>query len=410
MDSLLSLSRELVDARRISSDLHGAIRPPSQQLGVSSHRQRFAAAAAGPSLSRRRPYAFASGQPTSNSSGRSFHPGGDSPPPPHKRRRLPVENSSDDERESSAGLLLPDEEEGDKENCRPASLALLLDYIMSKFPAASKPLAQLSNRLPDENLSDHRHNSSAGLLQPDEEEGAEKNCRPASLALLLDCFMSQFPVAPEPLAQPSTRRFHVFGAAGFVQESSQRSSNISWFDHVHFACASTQSKFEPRFYEGKLLSSILPSVSKVMNVSHSPCQEWGLKVISQRYDLMSSKPLDTRSVPMSVRDAAVLERTLRKCLGVLQFPVGDDDGFIPFFWRLRPDSPGAVAFVATRRGESFLSHMVPSVSEAQKRNLLSDPIFRQEGLFAPATLDAARHATRDVSLCKGAQSRPSTSS
>ena len=99
-----------------------------------------------------------------------------------------------------------------------------------------------------------------------------------------------------------------------------------------------------------------------------------------------------------------------ECLGVLQVPVEDDDGFIPLFWRLRPDSPGAVAFVATRRGESFLSHMVPSVTEAQKRNLLSDPIFQQEDLFAPATLDAARHAVRDVSLYKGSQSRPSTSS
>ena len=80
VDSLSSLSRELVDARRISSDLHGAIRPPSQRPVVSSHRQRFAAAAAGPSVSRRQPYTFTSGQPTSNSSGRSFRPGGDSPP------------------------------------------------------------------------------------------------------------------------------------------------------------------------------------------------------------------------------------------------------------------------------------------------------------------------------------------
>ena len=101
---------------------------------------------------------------------------------------------------------------------------------------------------------------------------------------------------------------------------------------------------------------------------------------------------------------------LAECLGVLQFPVEDDDGLIPLFWRLRPDSPGAVAFVTTERTESFLSHMVPSVTEAQKRNLLSDPIFQQEDLFAPATLDAARHAARDVYLYKGAQSRPSTSS
>ena len=30
--------------------------------------------------------------------------------------------------------------------------------------------------------------------------------------------------------------------------------------------------------------------------------------------------------------------------------------------------------------------MVPSVPKAQKRNLLSDPVFQQEDLFAPATL------------------------
>ena len=70
----------------------------------------------------------------------------------------------------------------------------------------------------------------------------------------------------------------------------------------------------------------------------------------------------------------------------------------------------AVAFVTRRRRESFLSHMVLSVTEAQKRKLLSDPIFQQKDLFAPATLEAARHAARDVSLYKGPQSQPSTSS
>ena len=230
-----------MDARRISSDLHGAIRPPSQRPGVSSHQQRFTAA--GPSVSWRQPYAFASDQPTSNLSGRSFHQGGVTLPPvkglgyqskirlmmsanplqfscygtkgegdkenyrpaplallldyimskfpvackPLARpfNRLPDNNSSDYGRNSSAGLLQPDEQEGNEENCLPASLALLLSYIMSKFPAASKPLAWLSNRLPDENSSDHSHNSSAGLLQMDEEEGDVENCRPSSLELLL---------------------------------------------------------------------------------------------------------------------------------------------------------------------------------------------------------------------------------
>ena len=54
--------------------------------------------------------------------------------------------------------------------------------------------------------------------------------------------------------------------------------------------------------------------------------------------------------------------------------------------------------------------MVPSVTDAQKRKLLSDPLFDQKDLFAPASIEAAREAARDVSLYRGAQSRPSTSS
>ena len=74
---------------------------------------------------------------------------------------------------------------------------------MSKFPATSKLLAWLSNRLPDENSSGHSRNSSTVFLQMDEKEGDMVNCRPSSLALLLDYVMSKFPVAPKPLAQPS---------------------------------------------------------------------------------------------------------------------------------------------------------------------------------------------------------------
>ena len=172
--------------------------------------------------------------------------------------RLPDNISSDHGRNSSAGLLQPYEQEGNEENSLPASLALLVDYIISKFPAASKPLARLSNKLPDENSSDHGHNSSAVLLQLDEQDGDEENYLPASLALLLDYIMNKFLVALKPLAQPSTRRFVSLGLWSFVQESSQRSSNISWFDYVQFACASTQSQFEPRFYEGKSFPRLCP--------------------------------------------------------------------------------------------------------------------------------------------------------
>ena len=70
-------------------------------------------------------------------------------------------------------------------------------------PAASKTLAWLSSRLPDENSSGHSRDSSTDLLQIDETEGDMVSCRPSSLAMLLAYIVSKFPVAPKPLAQPS---------------------------------------------------------------------------------------------------------------------------------------------------------------------------------------------------------------
>ena len=70
-------------------------------------------------------------------------------------------------------------------------------------PATSKTLAWLSTRLPDKNSSGHSRDSSTDLLQIDETEGDMVNCRPSSLAMLLAYIVRKFPVAPKPFAQPS---------------------------------------------------------------------------------------------------------------------------------------------------------------------------------------------------------------
>ena len=58
------------------------------------------------------------------------------------------------------------------------------------------------------------------------------------------------------------------------------------------------------------------------------------------------------------------------------------------------------AFVTMKRRQLLLSHVVPSVSEAQKRNLLSDPFFQTSSLFDASSVEAARSAARDLSLFK----------
>ena len=137
---------------------------------------------------------------------------------------------------------------------------------------------------------------------------------------------------------------------------------------------------------------------------------------------------------MSVREATNLETTLRGAMESYNFQLwivtalfrflGDsgccpmDDPLMDQFQRsfsrgaenLAAALASSTALVSAKRRESFLTHMFPSVTDAQKRKLLSDPLFDQKDLFAPASIEAAREAAQDFSLYRGAQFRPSTSS
>ena len=268
----------------------------------------------------------------------------------------------------------------------------------------------------------------------DDQQEEEDNFRPSSLDLLLNYITSTFPAASQPFIQPSSKRFHIMESAGLVDESSQQTSNLAWYGCMRSAWDSAQTKFDAKVSEGKSLSSILTTVSRTERVSDSPCQGRATKVNSQVYDLMPSRPPESRSVPMSVREATNLETTLRGAMESYNFQLWivtalfrflGDSGCCPMVDPLldqfqRSFSRGAenlaaalassTALVCAKRRESFLTHMFPSVTDAQKRKLLSDPLFDQKDLFAPASIEAAREAARDFSLYRGAQSRPSTSS
>ena len=295
------------------------------------------------------------------------------------------------------------------------------------------PLPARDSRLSG-NSSEDEDPSSQNRQQRDDQQDEEDNFRPASLDLFLNYITKKFPAASQPLVQPSSKRFHVMESAGLVDESSQQSSNLAWFAHMRSACDSAQRKFESKISEGKSLSSMLTSVSRTERVSDSPCQGRAVKVNSQVFDLMPSRPAESRSVPLSVREAATLETALRGVMESYNFQLwtvtalfrflGDsgccpmDDPLLDQFQRsfsrgaenVAAALASTTAFVTAKRRESFLSDMFPSVTDSQKRKLLSDPLFDQKDLFAPASIEAAREAARDFSLYRGAQSRPSTSS
>ena len=249
------------------------------------------------------------------------------------------------------------------------------------------------------NSSEDEDPSSQNRQQRDDQQDEENNFRPSSLDLLLNYITKKFSAASQPLVQPSSKRFHVMESAGLVDESSQQSSNLAWFGHMRNACDSAQRKFESKVSEGKSLSSMLTSVSRTERVSDSPCQGRAVKVNSQVFDLMSSRPAESRSVPLSVREAATLETALRGVMELYNFQLwtvtapfrflGDsgccpmDDPLLHQFQRsfsrgaenVAAALASTTAFVTAKRRESFLSHMFPSVTDSQKCKLLSDPLF-----------------------------------
>ena len=67
---------------------------------------------------------------------------------------------------------------------------------------ASKTLTWHSAGLPDGYSSGQGSDSSTDLLQIDEMGGDMVHCHPSSLAMLLTYIVRKFPVAPKPFAEP----------------------------------------------------------------------------------------------------------------------------------------------------------------------------------------------------------------
>ena len=158
-----------------------------------------------------------------------------------------------------------------------------------------------------------------------------------------------------------------------------------------------------------------------MKVSHSPCQEWGLKVISQRYDLMSSRPSDTRSVPMPVRDAAVLERTLRSALESYTFQLrtmtalfrfSGDSGQIPLelwpSWRQEEENLSSVTWCLPSR--RFRSAICCQILSSSRRIYLCLPLLAQLDMPQGMCPYIKEHSLGLPRRLETTQRRPSSSS
>ena len=149
------------------------------------------------------------------------------------------------------------------------------------------------------------------------------------------------------------------------------------------AFSDTQQRFAHRIKDGRVCHTLLPTLNKFEKVSNSPTQRSELKTNPDILDLFWNNRLSRASSPRQLshlvgggldsfpsREEASAHGRIQlspSCRSPFQRPVA--------VW-LRASTSNAT-FVTLKRRQLLLSHVVPSVSDAQKKNLLLTRSSRQ---------------------------------
>ena len=257
-----------------------------------------------------------------------------------------------------------------------------------------------------------------------EEKEADEIPIPATVKAMVDFITSNFPEATASPAHKSSRSFDLSASVGVTDPATPSGSLLAWSQVMSDSFLDTQKKFSQRIQEGRACHTLLPSLHRFERVSNSPTQGKELTANPDVLDLLRNKVPDFRQLPISIKEGISLERTLRSMMESHSFLTWSVMGLLKSLHQkklLPKDDPvikqlqksfskacsslassmtSSTAFITMKRRQLLLSHVVPSVSEAQKRNLLSDPFFQTGSLFDASSVESARSSARDLSLFK----------
>ena len=246
----------------------------------------------------------------------------------------------------------------------------------------------------------------------------------APVRAMVDYILQTFPESKASPSHPSSRSFDLSASAGVTDVAIPPGSLLAWSHALSDSFTETQQRFDRRIKDGKACHTLLPPLSRFERVSDSPTQGKELRANPDVLDLLQNRVSYSRYVPLSLKEAAALERSLRSVLESHNFLTWSvvalirslheknllpkDDQIVSQLQKSFSKACGNVAsgisssaaFVTLKRKQLLLSHVMPSVSDAQKRNLLSDPFFQTGSLFSSSSVEAALSAPRDLSLFK----------
>ena len=293
---------------------------------------------------------------------------------------------------------------------------------------SDSPRRQHSSRASSREASLERPQSRSSPTHPyspsREDREAEDTSMPAPVKAMVDFILQSFPEATASPAHPSSRSFDLSASAGVTDAATPSGSFLAWCHAMSDSFSDTQKRFSQRIKEGRVCHSLLPTLHRFERVSNSPTQGRELKANPDILDLLRNKVPDFRHLPISVKEGIAIERSLRSCLESHNFlswsvmalirslhekkllPKDDpvisqlQKSFSKACSNVTSSITANTAFVTMKRRQLLLSHVVPLVSEAQKRNLLSDPFFQTSSLFDASSVESARSAARDLSLFK----------
>ena len=284
--------------------------------------------------------------------------------------------------------------------------------------------SRASSREPSQERPHSRSSPSRPASPSREEKEAYEIPIPATVKAMVDFITSNFPDATASPVHKLSRSFDLSASVGVTDPATPSGSLLAWSQVMSDSFLDTQKKFSQRIQEGRACHTLLPSLHRFEKVSNSPTQGKELTTNPDVLDLLKNKVPDFRQLPISIKEGIALERTLRSMMKSHSFLTWSVMGLLKSLHQknlLPKDDPvitqlqksfskacsslassmtSSTAFVTMKRRQLLLSHVVPSVSEAQKKNLLSDPFFQTVSLFDASSVESARSAARDLSLFK----------
>ena len=330
--------------------------------------------------------------------------------------RRPLSRDSRSQRRSSRGSLSPKRGSPSPKRRR----------YEARDSVSPPPLhsSRASSREPSQERPHSRSSPTRPASPSRDEKEADEIPIPATVKAMVDFITSNFPDATASPAHKSSRSFDLSASVGITDPATPLGSLLAWSQVMSDSFLDTQKKFSQRIQEGRACHTLLPSLHRFERVSNSPTQGKELTANPDVLDLLRNKVPDFRQLPISIKEGISLERTLRSMMeshsfltwlvmGLLKslhqkklLPKDDpvitqlQKSFSKACSSLASSMTSSTAFITMKRRQLLLSHVVPSVSEAQKRNLLSDPFFQTGSLFDASSVESARSAARDLSLFK----------